>query len=164
MNGPAAVPASGAPVPRLGWKARAGVFAAALWWGSLCVIGFLVVPMLFANLPTPALAGNVAGKLFSAQGWIAVGCGLVVLLASRSHEDGQSSLDWRGGALVFVLAGMLLALVTEFGIAPRILARENLRLWHAVGSALYVLQWLCAAAVLWRLTSPAVPPPVNGER
>jgi hypothetical protein len=144
---------SGAPVPGLGWKTRAGVFAAALWWGSLCVIGFIVVPMLFANLPTPAMAGNMAGKLFAAQGWIAIGCGLVVLLASKAQEE-ESGLDWRGGALLFVLAGMLLALVTEFGVAPRILARENLRLWHSVGTGLYVLQWLCATAVLWRLTSP----------
>jgi len=35
-------------------------------------------------------------------------------------------------------------------VCPRIVARENLRLWHSVGTGLYALQWLCAAAVLWR--------------
>jgi hypothetical protein len=36
-------------------------------------------------------------------------------------------MDWAQGALAFVLAGVLLALLAEFAIAPRILARENLR-------------------------------------
>ena len=44
-------------------------------------------------------------------------------------------MDWAGGALAFVLAGMLLALLAEFAVAPRIVARENLKLWHGVGSA-----------------------------
>ena len=43
---------------------RLPVMLAALWWGSLTALGFLVVPMLFANLPTPAMAGGMAAKLF----------------------------------------------------------------------------------------------------
>ena len=31
---------------------RLPVYAAALWWGSLTTIGFLVVPLLFMHLPT----------------------------------------------------------------------------------------------------------------
>jgi len=134
------------------WKARLAVFAAALWWGSLCVTGFLAVPTLFASLPTPALAGSVAARLFSAQGWVAVACGVVLLFVSRS-DDGRSGMDWRGGAVLFVLAGLLLALLAEFAIAPRIMARENLRLWHGLGTAMYVVQWLCAGVVLWKVTT-----------
>ena len=48
---------------------------------------------------------------------------------------------------------MLLALLIEFAVAPRIVARENLRLWHGAGSVMYVVQWLCAAVVLWRITA-----------
>ncbi|HEY0834708.1 MAG TPA: DUF4149 domain-containing protein [Azospirillum sp.] len=129
------------------------VFAAALWWGSLSVTGFLAVPTLFASLPTPALAGSVAARLFSAQGWVAVACGVLLLFASRP-EDGRSGMDWRGGAVLFVLAGLLLALLSEFAVAPRIMARGNLRLWHGLGAAMYVVQWLCAAAVLWKVTAP----------
>jgi hypothetical protein len=29
-----------------------------LWWGSLTTLAFFVVPMLFAHLPTPAMAGD----------------------------------------------------------------------------------------------------------
>ena len=49
---------------------------------------------------------------------------------------------------------MLLALLLEFAVAPRIVARDNLRLWHGVGSAMYALQWLCAGLVLWRTGAP----------
>jgi hypothetical protein len=133
-----------------GWKAQVPVFAAALWWGSLTTMGFVAVPLLFANLPTAALAGQTAARLFTAQTWIALGCGLLLLFASRrGHEP--SRMDWGGGALVFVMAGVLLALLAEFAVAPRIMARENLRLWHSVGSGMYVLQWLCAGVVLWKV-------------
>jgi hypothetical protein len=42
------------------------------------------------------------------------------------------------------MLGVLLALLSEWAVAPRILARDNLRLWHSVGTLLYVVQWLCA--------------------
>ena len=138
-----------------GWKAQVPVFAAALWWGSLTATGFVVVPMLFAHLPTAALAGQTAARLFTAQTWIALGCGLLLLFASRQgHEPAR--MDWGGGALVFVMAGVLLALLAEFAVAPRIMARENLRLWHSVGSGMYVLQWVCAAVVLWKVSNPSL--------
>jgi hypothetical protein len=28
-------------------------------------------------------------------------------------------------------------------------ARDNLKLWHALGSALYLAQWVCASALLY---------------
>jgi hypothetical protein len=136
-------------------KHRIPVLAAALWWGSLTAIGFLAVPMLFAHLPTPALAGQVAAKLFAAQTWVAVGCGLLLLFSSRSGGE-PARMDWADGALAFVFAGVLLALLAEFAVAPRIIARDNLRLWHGLGSAMYVLQWCCAGVTLWKTSAPAV--------
>lgn len=133
-----------------GWKARVPVLAAALWWGSVTTIGFVVVPMLFAYLPTPALAGNTAARLFTAETWIAVACGLLLLVAARSGSE-TARMDWAGGAVVFVIAGVLLALLSEFAVAPRIVARQDLKLWHGVGSGMYLLQWLCAGVVLWKL-------------
>ena len=128
---------------------RLPVLLAALWWGSLTTVGFLVVPMLFAHLPTPALAGGMAARLFSAQTWVSLGCGLLLLIFSRSKwaDVGAHRFD---GALLLIVGGMLLALLSEFAVAPRIVARENLRLWHSVGSVLFGVQWLCAAAMLWR--------------
>ncbi len=132
--------------------ARVAPFAAALWWGSLTAVGFMVVPLLFKFLPTPAMAGHMAARLFTAQTWVSVSCGVVLLLVSRSNRP--SALSGRAqAALGFIVLGMLLALLIEFAVAPRIVARENLRLWHGAGSVMYAVQWLCAAVVLWRITA-----------
>jgi len=130
--------------------------AAALWWGSLSAVGFWVVPLLFAHLPSPASAGSVAARLFAAQAWVALGCGLVLLMVSRPR-GGVPRMDWGQGALPWLLGGLLAALVLEFAVAPRIVARQDLRLWHTVGSGLYLLQWACAGMVLWKLAGAAVP-------
>jgi hypothetical protein len=127
------------------------VWVAAFWWGSLTTVGFFVVPMLFAHLPSPAMAGMVAGKLFAAQTSISVVCGLLLLMTFRSNQA-QSSVDAAQSATLFVVGGLLLALLLEFGISPRIIARDNLVLWHRVGTGMYVVQWLCAGVVFGKLT------------
>ena len=141
---------------------RLPALVAALWWGSLTTIGFLVVPMLFAHLPSPTVAGNMAAKLFAAQTWVAVACCLVLLLISRPKQA-VAQYPWARAAMVFILGGLLLALLAQFGVAPRIVARQDLRLWHSVGTLMYVLQWLCAAVVLWHTstTSTALPSSEN---
>jgi hypothetical protein len=135
----------------MGWKARLPLMAAALWWGSLGAIGFMAVPLLFANLPTPAMAGGMAARLFAAQTWLSLACGVLIVMAARA-DDTRPGMDWGGGVFGFVFAGMLLALLIEFAVAPRIVARQNLALWHAAGSAMYAAQWLCAGVALWKLS------------
>jgi hypothetical protein len=124
---------------------------AALWWGSLTTLGVLVVPLLFVHLPSPALAGGMAAKLFAAQTWLSAGCGLLLLLLNRPGQ-GLRAAGRAQSAMVFMLLGVLLALLSEFAVAPRIVSRENLRLWHSVGSAMFALQWLCAGVTFWKLT------------
>ncbi|WPH11717.1 DUF4149 domain-containing protein [Variovorax paradoxus] len=131
-------------------KDRLALLLAAFWWGSLTTIGFLVVPMLFARLGNPAVAGNFAGQLFEAQSWIAIGCGLLLLVHFRTKMD-QRIDSASMGAIFLILGALLLALLQQYAVAPRILARDNLKLWHAVGSGMYVGQWLCAGALLWRM-------------
>lgn len=126
------------------------IWIAALWWGSLTTVGFYVVPMLFANLPSKALAGNMAAKLFSAQTCVAMLCGLLLLLNDRLNQAAALVRQARV-AIIFVSLGMLLALLSEFAVAPRIVARDNLRLWHSVGTVLYLLQWGCAGLAFKKL-------------
>ena len=123
---------------------RVPLLAAALWWGSLSAIGFMAVPMLFAQLPTPAVAGFMAAKLFAAQTWVSIACAAVLPVLQ----------PWAKACLGFVIAGMLLAFLVQYGVSPRIVARDNLKLWHSVGTVMYALQWLCALVVLWRIGSP----------
>ncbi|MGA0570758.1 DUF4149 domain-containing protein [Variovorax sp. VNK109] len=130
-------------------KDRLALLAAALWWGSLTTVGFLVVPMLFANLATPATAGAMAAKLFSAQTWVTLGCAFLLIIHIRTTAEG--ALEGKAQTdLMLVVAGALLALLVEYAVAPRIVARENLKLWHSVGTGMYAVQWLCATALIWR--------------
>ena len=103
--------------------------------------------MLFMHLETPAIAGQMAAKLFTAQSWMSLVCGLLLLLAAKRLDphDAHRPSPW-------VIAGMLLALLIELAVKPHIMARDNLALWHNLGSAFYVLQWLCAGKVLWALS------------
>jgi hypothetical protein len=131
-------------------KDRIAVLLAALWWGSLTTVGFLVVPMLFAKLGNPTVAGNFAGQLFAAQTWIALGCGLVLLVHFRA-QGGERIVGPARTAISLIVVALLLALLQQYAVAPHILMRDNLRLWHSLGSAMYLGQWLCAGVVLWRM-------------
>ena len=130
-------------------RERLPVLAAALWWGSLSAMGFVAVPMLFVYLPTPSVAGQMAARLFEAQTYISIACCTCLLvLSKRKHAETEE--QWARAAMVFVILGLLLALLVQYGVAPRIVARQNLRLWHSVGSAMYLVQWLCAGITLWK--------------
>jgi hypothetical protein len=139
-------------------QARTAIFLAALWWGSLSGLGFVVVPLLFKHLGSPAEAGAMAAKLFSAQTWVSVACTmlLILMLNRKDTVPAQSNTELRK-VTAWAVAGLLLALLVEFGVAAQIVnARAsggNLRLWHGLGSAMYLGQWLCAGLALWRLSS-----------
>ena len=137
-------------------KSRFVVMLAALWWGSLSGLGFVVVPMLFTHLGSPAEAGAMAAKLFTAQTWLSVACAMLLLMLLNQRDEAEVVPDSRA-AMAWVVTGMLLALLVEFGVAAQIVSARstggNLRLWHGLGSAMYLGQWLCAGLALWRLSS-----------
>ncbi len=133
-------------------SARIPVWLAALWWGSLMTVGFLVVPLLFAHLPQVAMAGGMAARLFTAQTWVSCVCAMLLLVILRSKRPLAGGLITQD-LLPWIVGGLLLALLSEFAVAPRIMARENLRLWHGAGSVMFVVQWLCAGVTFWKLTA-----------
>ena len=135
---------------------RFGILAAALWWGSLTGLGFVVVPMLFTHLGSPAAAGAVAAKLFTAQTWLSIGCAMLLLLICNQKE--LAAPDPRARAAIkFIVAGFLLTVLVEFGLSPRIVSARvdggNLKLLHGLGSAMYLGQWLCSGCALWLLSA-----------
>lgn len=154
---------------------RLGLFLAALWWGGISALSFLAVPTLFAKLGGPMLAGPVAAQLFSYQSYAGLLIGMVLLIIlrrdrSRAHFRQPDEPEAVAGAdllrmqqslttMGFVLLGMLLALVQEFGVAHKIVTARasggDLRLWHGMGTLMVLGQWLCAGSVLWRLSRPA---------
>ena len=140
---------------------RFGIMVAALWWGSLSALGFVVVPMLFANLGSPVTAGAMAAKLFTAQAWLSIACVMLMLMVFN-RKDAVAPEAHVQLAIKCMVAGLLLAVLVEFGIAPRIVSARaeggNLKAWHALGSAMYLLQWLCAGLSLWFLSRKATEP------
>jgi Domain of unknown function (DUF4149) len=141
---------------------RPAVFLAALWWGGISALSFLAVPLLFATMGSPAVAGPIAAKIFSLQCWAGLVLGMALLLILRRWRGGGAGIAPAALTTIgFVLFAMLLALVQEFGVAQNIVTARasggNLRLWHGVGTVMVFGQWLCAGAVLWRLSSPRTP-------
>jgi len=134
--------------------------AATLWVGAMWGIGYIVAPVLFSRLGDRALAGLIAGKLFSLIAWVGIGCAIYLLLF-RMLRSGTGV--FRQG--VFWIALLMLALVCagEFGIQPIMAAlkeealpkqviesvlRDRFAAWHGVSSVLYIIQSLLGAALV----------------
>jgi hypothetical protein len=125
------------------------LLSTALWWGSLSTIGFVVVPLLFARMQTKQMAGQMAAQLFQYQAYVTWACAcLLLLIAYREARRVRGTFQFEKNSLL--LAGLLFSVVVYFLVAPQIAARQNLKLWHSVGTALFAGQWLCATVLLWR--------------
>ncbi|MES2771732.1 MAG: DUF4149 domain-containing protein [Pseudomonadota bacterium] len=127
-----------------------------LWIGGLWIVGFLVAPTLFSQVPERTLAGMLAGKLFNAMSWIGLSCATYLLLFTLLRQGAaacKSSVFW----LVFSL--LALTALSLFGITPIIaqlkagtvshewvtdlmssITRDRFAVWHGIASVLYVLQ------------------------
>ncbi|NIC40361.1 DUF4149 domain-containing protein [Aquabacterium sp. A08] len=131
---------------------RAPLLVAALWWGGLSGLSFVAVPMAFAFFGNPVVAGPFAAKLFQVQAWVSLVAALGLLVWGRLQRLRGGEVTARWVLLPWLLLAALAALVQEHGVAERILTARstggNLRLWHAVGTGLIVLQWLSALRVL----------------
>jgi MFS family permease len=134
--------------------------AVTLWVGSLWAIGFVAAPTLFARLSDRALAGMLAGKLFTCVAFIGIACGLY-LLAYRLARFGANGL--RQGFFWVALIMLLLVLAGQFGVQPVLeslkvqalpkevmesVFRDRFDTWHGVASALYVIQSVLGLALV----------------
>ncbi len=96
-----------------------------LWVGSLWAIGYLAVPMAFANLELH-IAGNYAGKLFYAVNIIGV-VSATILLISRLFIFGVRAFPryWRSWLILLML---LVSLAFVGFIQPEMQALKQLGL------------------------------------
>lgn len=122
-----------------------------IWVGALWSVGYLVAPVLFAELDR-ALAGRIAGSLFSAVSWLGLGCGAalaLILLARSGRSVLRLPLFWG------VIAMTLAAVVFKLGIQPMMQQLKQAAVldaalqaalparfatWHGISSTLYLLQ------------------------
>ena len=135
--------------------------ALTLWIGGLWAIGYLVAPTLFYTLSDRALAGSLAGKLFTLIAYIGIGCAVYILLFRLARFG---STCFRQGIFWIVLVMLLLALAGEFGVQPILASlkeqalpqevvesvfRDRFATWHGVASVLYVVQSVLGLLLVW---------------
>jgi uncharacterized protein DUF4149 len=94
-----------------------------LWIGGLWAIGYLAVPMAFASLGDVSLAGEYAGKLFSAINLLGLGCGLVLIIAKLIQYKTNVMQMWRFWTLVLMV---IITLVFSFYLQPQIAELKQL--------------------------------------
>lgn len=102
-----------------------------LWVGALWSIGYLAVPTLFASLEDRALAGMLAGKMFTGVSIIGLGCG-VALLASFWMQSVKPLAERRVQLLMVMLA---LVVIGEFILQPQMTALKAEGLIEGSGAA-----------------------------
>lgn len=140
---------------------RLPLLLAALWWGSVTAMVGVAVPTLHAHLASPTQAGSTVAALLAAQTWVSIACcALLLVFSKRKYAEKQEA--WAQAAMPFVLGGLLLALLGQYGVAPRITAKQGVG-WQYASTVMYALQWLCALCTLWQLAAPAQPVQGEGE-
>ena len=135
--------------------------ALTLWIGGLWVIGYLVAPTLFYTLSDRALAGSLAGKLFTLIAYVGIGCAAYLMLFRMARFGGAC---FKQGIFWIVLVMLLLTLAGEFGVQPILASlrhqalpqqalesvfRDRFSTWHGVASVLYVMQSVLGLLLVW---------------
>jgi len=124
------------------WSALERVLLA-LWIGALWTVGFVVAPVLFAELDRPT-AGTIAGILFHYLNFAGLVIGAFLLL--RNRRAAHSTVDAPGVLLVLMLISIL---INEFGFAPEIAALRDAGFAAGSAAATRFGQLHAAASVLY---------------
>jgi hypothetical protein len=114
-----------------------------LWVGALWVAGFIVAPLLFAELDDRALAGSLAGSLFTVTSYLGLCCGGLLLIFNGLN---CRAINWRA---VIIVSMLLLVVIGQFVITPMVV---ELRAQGLTDSARFG-QMHGAASVLFIITS-----------
>lgn len=140
-----------------------GIYAVALtlWIGGLWAIGYIVAPTLFSTLADRALAGSLAGKLFTLIAYAGIGCAIYLLVFRLARFGGacfKHAIFW----IVLVMLGLTVA--GEFGVQPILASFKNQALpkevmesvfrdrfaaWHGVASVLYLIVSGLGVLLVW---------------
>ena len=136
------------------------LLALTLWIGGMLVVGYLVAPVLFAELSDRLLAGNLAGRMFTWMAYVGLGCAAYILLflvARNGWSVFKLSAFWLGLSVAAAVAA------GHFGIQPimqhlkdaalpaevmQSVLRDRFATWHGISSVLYLIQSVLGVALL----------------
>jgi hypothetical protein len=128
------------------------LLAIVVWVGGMLAVGYLVAPVLFAELSDRVLAGNLAGKMFTWIARIGLGCGgyiLLFLTVRRGWPVFKSAVFW------ITLSMLALVAAGYFGVQPIIqhlkeaalpaevmqsALKDRFATWHGISSVVYLIQ------------------------
>ncbi|NQY26967.1 MAG: DUF4149 domain-containing protein [Piscirickettsiaceae bacterium] len=128
-----------------------------LWVGSLWAIGYLAVPMAFAIIPDISIAGNYAGRLFSAVNMLGLACGVVLLIAKFVSVGMQAMGLWRVWVLLLMISLSLLFvtyLQPEIAAVKQLIPQgnevdlERFSLFHMISKNTYMIVSLLGLALV----------------
>jgi hypothetical protein len=148
----------------LQWGDALYALIAAVWLGSQVAVGYVAAPVLFSKLADRALAGELAGAMFTVMAWMSIACGSFLLLYLLWAHAGRAA----GLATFWLVIGMLLiTLASHFGLQAEMSRlkhaalpfsisglpldnplRARFGLLHGISSGLYLLQTLMGAALV----------------
>ena len=119
------------------------VLLTVIWIGSLWTIGLIVAPSLFVVLDDRALAGTVAGYLFTLENIIGLSCGTVLLVIGLYRFVGRIGLLIPAAMMIIILVGQFLIQpqLAELRAAGASGGGDFARL-HGISAVLYLLQCL----------------------
>ena len=117
------------------------------WIGSLWTIGYIVAPTLFQVLEDDALAGMIAGRLFTIENYIGLVCAMVLIISHIMLAPRGQRLNWRLGVLLSMVS---IIIVSQFVIHPMMVAVKaqgdiqglDFGRLHGLSSVLYLLNSL----------------------
>lgn len=137
-----------------------------IWLGAQLAIGYLAVPILFAQMPKEE-AGRIAGLLFAPLNVLALVC-LGIFLVAECGRLRRAA--WRNGACWLAAVLIVLTLTQHFGLHPMMAELKQqaaaeggithsaalypmfARL-HGISSALFLLQSLLGLVLCVRLSA-----------
>jgi hypothetical protein len=94
-----------------------------VWLGGIIFFASVVTRTAFSVLPTHHLAGDVVNRCLASLHWMGLVSGVVFLVSSavysRLEHGSADALAWRH---ILICAMLMLTLISQFGISPRMSA------------------------------------------
>lgn len=107
---------------RLPWLLPTERVLLTLWVGAIWTVGYVVAPVLFTTLQSKAIAGTIAGRLFSMVGL----AGLVVALLLLAAQALRTPNAWRTWRFWSLATMWIVTAVGQWLILPRMDALKQL--------------------------------------
>ena len=111
-----------------------------LWVGGMWMVGFVVTPTLFQLIDDRALAGTVAGQLFSITAYIGLVSGVLLLLNVLLYSSLRFYKNWRLWILIGVGQFVITPMMAEIRMAGMLVAdKAQFDLLHRSASTLFMI-------------------------